>query len=125
MAASRCAVPGLSLDDGDAAFSRAFAGGSVSLAQVKANVAAAFASACAKDLLKADQPAITLMNAPNANIASLYQDDHGRTVLEYPFVTEDGQTNIPPAEEIEEAVYCAVRGATEQEQAESGRCLPD
>ena len=46
-------------------------------------------------------------------------------MLGYPFVASDGSLNVPTAAEIEEAIYCAVRGATEQEQADTGRCLPD
>jgi hypothetical protein len=45
--------------------------------------------------------------------------------LEHPFVASDGSVNVPSAVDIEEAIYCAVRGATEQEQQESGRCLVD
>jgi hypothetical protein len=33
--------------------------------------------------------------------------------------------NVPSAAEIEEAIFCAVHGASEKEQEESGRCLPD
>jgi hypothetical protein len=124
-AAPSCAAPALTVDDGDASFAAAFSKGSPKLAQVEANFAAAYASACAKGLLKTDLPAITLLNAPNANQAGIGPDDRGRRVLEYPFLTEDGQTFIPAAEEIEEAIYCAVVGATEAEQEESGRCLPD
>lgn len=122
---AQCTTPRLLADDGDSAFSRQFEAGSPKLAQVKSNFTAAYASACAKGLLKSDLPAITLLNAPNANIASIYSDGRHRRVLEYPFVTEDGRSNVPTAEEIEEAIYCAVHGATEAEQEESGRCLPD
>jgi hypothetical protein len=124
-AAPPCTIPALSMDSGDAAFSKSFAVGSLKLAQVKDNFAKAYANACAKGLLKSDLPGIVLLNAPNANIASTYSDDARRRVLEYPFVTEDGQTHVPAVEELEEAVYCAIHGASAKEQQESGRCLPD
>jgi hypothetical protein len=124
-AAPTCTTPVISIDGGDAAFGTNFAVGSPRLAQVKGNFAKAYASACSKGLLKTELPTIVLLNAPNANLASIYSDERQRRVLEYPFVTEDGQTNIPPVEELEEAIYCAVHGASAKEQEESGRCLPD
>ena len=100
--------------------------------QTRANFAEAYSKACSEGLLKeplvivkgANSGRLFLLNAPEANIASIYAHE-GRMLLEYPFVTADGSVNVPTAEEIEEAIYCAVHGATEQEQAESGRCLPD
>ena len=125
-AAPACSAPPLSLDDGDAAFSRAFAEGTENLTRVRATFAWAYSSACEKGWLKEKSlPPIVLLNAPNANIASIYRDEAGRTVLEYPFVTGDGSNYYPSEEAIEEAIYCAVVGATEAEQEESGRCLPD
>ena len=125
-APAQCPVPALSIDTQDAAFVRAYAEGSENLARFNASFAAGHANACAKGLLKDKPlPALVLLNAPNANIASIYEGEGGRTLLEYPFVTEDGQAHVPPAEEIEEAIYCALAGATEAEQEESGRCLPD
>jgi hypothetical protein len=102
--------------------------------QTTANFAAAYAQACRKGLLKdkalvppeSKNPGrVFLFNSPNANVASIYTADNGQTLLEYHFVSEDGQKYIPGAEELEEAIYCAVVGATEVEQEESGRCLPD
>jgi hypothetical protein len=124
-AAPSCTPPALSLDQGDAAFTHQFAFGSPKLEQVKSNFAKAYEHACAKGLLKSNLPTIVLLNAPNANVASIYSDDRKRRVLEYPFVTEDGQAHIPPVEELEETIYCAVHGASAKEQEESGRCLPD
>jgi hypothetical protein len=46
-------------------------------------------------------------------------------VLEYPFLTTDGKTQVPTSNELEEAIYCAVVGATPEEQESSGRCLVD
>jgi hypothetical protein len=123
---AQCPLPALSVDNQDAAFVRAFAERSENHTRLRDSFASGYSSACAKGLLKdRPLPAIVLLNAPNANIASIYEDEGGRTLLEYPFVTEDGQTHVPPAEEIEEAIYCALVGATEAEQEESGRCLPD
>ena len=68
-----------------------------------------------------------LINAPEANVASIYLSDvdGSRMVLEYPFLTTDGKSQVPTAGELEEAIYCAVRGATPEEQEASGRCLVD
>ena len=104
--------------------------GAEPIKQVTANFTEAYADACAEGLLKqkgllaADQKKLFLFNAPEANIAVIY-DREGRTILEYPFVTPDGAVNVPATEEFHEAIYCAVVGATEAEQEESGRCLPD
>lgn len=102
------------------------------LKQVKAGFSQAYAKACAKGILKSEsllpeeaRGRLYLLNAPEANVASIYTADNGRILLEYYFVTTDGKTHVPPAEELEEAIYCAVVGATEAEQEESGRCLPD
>lgn len=102
----------------------------------KANFAAAFASACAKGLLKdkalidpeaADQARLFLLNAPDSNVASIYlpRERAKGMVLEYYFVTADGQTHVPPADQLEEAIYCSVHGATLEEEESSGRCLVD
>jgi hypothetical protein len=76
-------------------------------------------------------PRLFLRNAPNANVAQIYRladariPSPPRRVLEFPFVTEDRVAHVPTADELTEAIYCHVRGATPQEQEESGRCLPD
>jgi hypothetical protein len=104
--------------------------------ETRANFAVAYKGACAKDLLtdnplidpkSTDQKQIFLINAPEANVASIYlsEVDGSRMVLEYPFLTTDGKTQIPRSAELEEAIYCVVRGATPQEQEASGRCLVD
>ena len=87
----------------------------------------AYAKACSEGLLKkplAIGNKLFLINAPEANVASIYKDK-GRTVLEYPFVTGDGHAHAPPPDDLHEAIYCAVHGASAKEQEESGRCLPD
>jgi len=96
--------------------------------QVVSNFASAYAKACAEGLIQ--QPLVTakdrrlfLLNAPAANVASIYERD-GRMVLEYPFLS-GGKANVPTADELHETIYCAVKGATQAEQEESGRCLPD
>ena len=119
----------------------AMAGGAQSLEsalmkEAQANFEIAYEKACAKDLLTndplidpkaTDQEQIFLVNAPEANVASIYfsEVDGRRMVLEYPFLTTDGKTQVPTADELEEAIYCAVVGATPQEQEASGRCLVD
>ena len=110
--------------------------GSTLLDETKANFATAFQSACAKGMLKAtplvdpkaaDQSTLFLVNAPEANVASIYlsEVDGSRMVLEYPFLTTDGKTQVPSPDELEGAIYCAVVGATPEEQESSGRCLVD
>jgi hypothetical protein len=96
--------------------------------ETSANFAKAYAKACAEGLLKA-KPLTTshrlfLINAPDANDGSIYSTG-GRTVFEFWFVTHDGRVHVPSAGQIHEAIFCAVRGASEAEKQESGRCLPD
>jgi Domain of unknown function (DUF4262) len=100
----------------------------------QANFAAAYAQACRSGMLHGDGLGgrLFLRNAPNANVAGLYRDgEEGapaasrRLVLEYPFVTDDGIAHVPAAEELGEAIYCHVHGASPREQEETGRCLPD
>ena len=75
----------------------------------------------------ADSDTLFLLNAPEANIASIYlsETDGKRMVLEYAFVTPDGQSHVPPVEDLEEAIHCKVIGATPEEEERIGRCLPD
>jgi len=128
--ASQCTPPILALADG------ARSPGSSLLDETRANFAAAYKRACAKDVLKADplidaaaadQKELFLINAPEANVASIYlsEIDGNRMVLEYPFLTTDGKSQVPSTDELEEAIYCAVVGATPEEQESSGRCLVD
>jgi hypothetical protein len=104
--------------------------------ETKAHFADAYKGACAKGLLKdkplidpkaADQHKLFLVNAPEANVASIYlsEVDGNKMVLEYPFLTTDGKTQVPSADELKEAIYCSVVGATAEEQESSGRCLVD
>ena len=104
--------------------------------EAQANFNSAYEESCAKNLLTgkplvdtkaADQEHIFLINAPEANVASIYlsEVDGSQMVLEYPFLTTDGKSQVPTADELEEAIYCAVRGATPEEEEASGRCLAD
>lgn len=104
--------------------------------ETNAHFADAYESACAKGLLKdkplidpkaADQGKLFLINAPDANVASIYlsEVDANKMLLEYPFLTADGKTQVPSTEELGEAIYCAVHGATPEEQESAGRCLAD
>ena len=104
--------------------------------EAQANFDAAYSKSCDKKLFgekplvdpKAkDQGRVFLINAPEANVASIYlsEVDGSQMVLEYPFLTTEGKSQVPTADELEEAIYCAVRGATPEEQEASGRCLVD
>ena len=93
-----------------------------------ANFARAYTKACAEGLLKikslSNAPIIYVINAPDSNEVGIYRSGK-RTVLEYYFVDHDGKVNVPSADDLHEAIYCSVHGASEKEQEESGRCLPD
>ncbi len=128
-AAEKCAQPTLAMAD-NAQLESAL------MDETKANFVTAFNSSCDKGLLTGkplidpkatDQGKLFLINAPEANVASIYLSDvdGSRMVLEYPFLTTDGKSQVPSADELEEAIYCAVRGAIPQEQEASGRCLVD
>ena len=129
---NQCTPPALAMEDG----AQPFGQGSAWLDETKANFTSAYQSACAKGLLRdkplidakaADQGRLFLVNTPDANVASIYlsEVDANRMVLEYPFLTSDGKSQVPSADELEEAIYCAVRGATAEEQESTGRCLVD
>lgn len=130
--AGKCAPPELAMENG----AQPFGQGSALLGEINANFAAAFERACAKGLLNekplidakaTNQRQLFLINAPEANVASIYlsEVDANQMVLEYPFLTSDGRTQVPSADELEEAIYCEVVGATPEEQEASGRCLAD
>jgi hypothetical protein len=132
-ASARCSPPVVMLMENDKAFTVRFWDGTPRRRNVEENVRAAFKSACKYGLLKGStipklggvsSRRLYLFNAPNANVASIYENK-GRLLLEYPFVAADKSMNVPSAKEIQEAIYCAVHGASAKEQEESGRCLPD
>jgi hypothetical protein len=129
----RCSPPLVLLARNDKAFTVRFWDGTPRRRAVEANVRAAFKSACATHLLTGSTIAklggvssrrLYLLNAPEANVASIYERG-GQLVLEYPFVTGGHDSHVPGAADIEEAIFCAVHGASAKEQEESGRCLPD
>ena len=96
--------------------------------ETSANFAKGYAQACSEGLFKAKPLAkssrLFLHNAPEANAGSIYLSG-SRMLFEYWFVTGDGRVHVPSAGQIHEAIYCAVHGASQKEQEESGRCLPD
>ena len=120
-----CAVPGL--DFAEVEFNEA---GKVTFAN---NWSAAVDRACAEKLA-GDKPLnhpdvlgsmLLLHHAPEANIVSIYLNDRKkpeRMVMEGPF---GSPPKAPAAEELYEAIYCSVKGATPEEEEQSGRCLPD
>ena len=127
-APAHCAPVELSVAGNPKTFISKFARNSGGLAKTQANFAKACAKACSEGLFKAkplisaksgDRSHVFLVNAPDANVASIYESDR-HIVLEYHF-----DTGAPSADELHEAIYCAVHGATAKEQEESGRCLPD
>lgn len=77
------------------------------------------------DQRSVDRSTLFVMNAPEANVTSIYFGPSAAPpamLLEAPFGLPP---QIPSADDLHEAIYCAVRGATPQEEEESGRCLPD
>jgi len=124
-AAGQCAPVELSVAGNAKTFISKFARNSGGLAKTTANFDKAYAKACkeglfkAKPLIAAKGGKLFLINAPDANVASIYGSDK-HTVLEYHF-----DTGAPSADDLHEAIYCAVHGASAKEQEESGRCLPD
>jgi hypothetical protein len=128
-AQSHCAPVKLSVEGATTTFIARFANNSDGFRRTSANFAKAYAKACTEGLMKskplvsAKERRLYLANAPSANVASIYASK-GRTLLEYPFVA-GGKANVPSTDELHEAIYCAVHGASTKEQEESGRCLPD
>lgn len=106
-------------------------------AKFTANFRAAYAKACSEGMFAKeplidpeaiDRSTLVVMNAPEANVTSIYFGPSAAPpamLLESPFITPDGGRNIPAADDLHEAMYCAVIGSTEKEQEETGRCLPD
>ena len=103
-------------------------------AQFTDNFRTALDKACREGLLEGEpivderayvKNTIFVMNAPEANVTSLYFGPSAAPpamLLESP-VGEPPQ--VPSVEELHEAIYCWTKGATEEEQETSGRCLPD
>jgi hypothetical protein len=130
---AKCAPVSLALAGGPKPFTAKYSAKSPAFFQTSANFAKAYAKACAEGLFRKsplidakakDKAHLILLNAPEANVASIYLHG-GRMLLEYPFVTDFGKANVPSANDLHEAIYCSVHGASAKEQEESGRCLPD
>ena len=132
-------APRLSLSPDFADPRREYGPGSKSFAVLQTNFADAYAKACASGILKghplvdstAPHPGqLFLKGAPDANVASIYQQSAdgvvpGDMVLEYYFITADGQLHVPSSADLGEAIHCTVHGANSAEEQDSGRCLPD
>lgn len=102
---------------------RRFAAGSPALRATARNFNIAYRRSCALGLLRGvSWRRLFLRNNPSANDPIILQYRR-RLVLENAFL-QDG-VNIPSADELAEAIYCHVRGATRREQEVDGRCLPD
>lgn len=126
-AEQRCAMPKLD-------FRAAGALSGEDRARFTDNFRVALDKACTEGLLEGepivDQRAhvkdtIFVMNAPEANVTSLYFGPSAAPpamLLESPF---GEPPQVPSVEDLHEAIYCWARGATEEEQETSGRCLPD
>ena len=126
-AARDCAMPGLDFQAAETLSEK-------DRARFTDNFRVALDKACTEGLLAngplVDERAyvkntIFVMNAPEANVTSLYFGPSAAPpamLLESPF---GDPPQIPSAEDLHEAIYCMTKGATEQEQETSGRCLPD
>jgi hypothetical protein len=137
---AECApAPYLALTEDFADPRQDFVPGKKPFEQLQQRFSEAYAKACASGILK-DHPLIDpasphpaqlfLKNAPDANVASIYQAGAdgavpGDVLLEYDFITSDGRPHVPTAQELGEAIYCTVHGASSEDEQGSGRCLPD
>jgi hypothetical protein len=98
------------------------------------NFRVALDKACSEGLLGGDpivderayvRDTIFVLNAPEANVTSLYFGPSAAPpamLLESPF---GDPPQVPSVEDLHEAIYCWTKGATEEEQDTTGRCLPD
>lgn len=104
-------------------------------ARYAANFRAAFDKACAGKLLadgplidegSTDKSTLFVLNAPEANVTSIYLGTTAgpppRMLIETPF---GDPPQIPSVDDLHELIYCMRIGATEEEEETSGRCLPD
>jgi hypothetical protein len=118
-----------------------FAEDTPAFAELRSRFHQAYAQACEAgwlahssllDPTAAHPGVLMLANAPEANIASIHLDarddvpaDAHDMLLEYPFVDAAKQARVPAVDELREAIYCRVVGASEAEEESIGRCLPD
>lgn len=103
-------------------------------ASFTANLRTAFDRACGEGLFverplvdprSYDRSLLYVMNAPEADVTSIYFGPSAAPpamLLESPFRSP---AQIPTVEELHEAIYCEMRGATPEEQERDGRCLVD
>ncbi len=122
-----CAMPKLN-------FSAAETLGEKDRARFTDNFRVALDKACTEGLLEGEpivderayvKNTIFVMNAPEANVTSLYFGPSAAPpamLLESPF---GDPPQVPSAEDLHEAIYCWTKGATPEEEETSGRCLPD
>jgi len=122
---THCAPVELSIAGSPRTFVSQFARNSDGFRKTAANFSKAYARACAEGLIKGQPlpPTLYLFNAPDANDASIYRSGKAM-LLEYPFVS-GGKVNVPSVDDLHEAIFCAVQGASVKEQEETGRCLVD
>ena len=102
------------------------------LAALQDRFSTAYASVCGRDAIAAeglDDPhggavrELTIRNAPDANVVSVYTAE-GRLWLEAPlFRPGSSDVALPAPPEIEGALYCYLQGPTGEE--DDGGCLPD
>ena len=136
-AQAACApMPRLELEPGFADPRRLFGPESPGMSATRTNFEIAYRRACQDGTLRrvahlgGPDDVLQLRNSPQANIASILHVSINRRrgaegrVLEYFFVTDDGELHVPSAEEIHEAIYCRATSASTSER-EDGRCLPD
>ena len=84
-----------------------------------------FADGLLTDERSYDRSVLYVVSANEANVSSIYFAPSGApptTMMEVPF---GDPPQIPSVDELHETIYCWAKGATEVEQEESGRCLPD
>ena len=103
-------------------------------ASFAANLRAAFDRACGEGLFAErplvdprsdDRSLLYVMNAPEANVTSIYFGSSAAPpamLLESPFRSP---AQIPTVEDLHEAIYCEMRGASPEEEERDGRCLVD
>jgi hypothetical protein len=134
-----CVLPAVELGRGEHELARHFAAPSRRFVRLRTNVRTAFQRACDNGLIaganvpkldNAPLRSLKFENIPDGNAASLLAEQlpggaGWRLVLQHPFVASDGSVNVPTVAEIEEAIFCTVKGASRKEQEETGRCLVD
>ena len=122
---THCAPVELSIAGSPRTFVSQFARNSDGFRKTAANFSKAYARACAEGQIKGQPlpPTLYLFNAPDANDASIYRSGKAM-LLEYPFVS-GRKVNVPSVDDLHEAIFCAVQGASVKEQEETGRCLVD